>query len=169
MSQKMGVRPTKAVVIKALCDILRPVVNDLTLLELYAGTGRVSEKLLAEGAEVAYAVDRSRPRRETDGIIWFQQEVEEFIQKSGPPEPVDFVYMDPPYGSVDLHEILAEILESGWLTSRALVAVETSVSHPGFPREIGAESQRSLAMMREREYGGTRLTIFQLDRESPGV
>lgn len=163
-------RPTKAVVVKALTDILRPVLPGLKLLELFAGTGRVSEKLLAGGAEVAYAVDHNPPDDACkEGMTWFQRDVFEFLQKQGPPEKVDLVFMDPPYGSENTGQVLRQLLSSQWLSKQAIVAVESSVSHPGFPKNITGDSGRLLVMMREREYGGTRLTLFQLDRQGPGV
>lgn len=158
VSNTAPLRPTKSVVRKALCDILRPVIPNLVVLDLFAGTGQVSRDLLAEGALKAFAVDkRAEPEESPEGLQWFQQSVRSFLSHD-PPEPVGLVFLDPPYQHGEALDILRTLDCKQWIKQQGLVAVETD-------RETNLESfentSNSYSLKRNRRYGGTRLWIFQ--------
>lgn len=158
-----SIRPTKSVVRKALRDMFRPVINGLTVLDLFAGTGQVGSELLEEGARKVFAVD-SRPRPEQlaeEDVEWYQQEVMDFLS-FGPPEPVDLVFLDPPYGSEYPNEVLGEAAEAPWLKQQGLVVIETGRDYR-LP-EQDPENGR-LQLIRKRRYGDTRIWVYQADRE----
>ncbi len=160
-TEKPPVRPTKAVVVKALRDMLRPVIEDLTVLDLFAGTGRVHEALLDEGAERAYAVDTREEPEEREDRIWFRQSVEEFLE-FGPPTEVEFVFMDPPYEAGLLPDLLDDIVRQPWLRDEALVGVESSALEPlNLPERLPGGFVR----IRDRSYGKSRLSLYQGQRE----
>ncbi len=163
-SDPSPLRPTKAVVVDAICDILRPVIRGLRVLELYAGTARVSRALLDEGAAEAWTVDqREAPGDLPEGIHWIRRDVGELVRK-GPPVTVDVVFLDPPYGEDRTRELLPRVGDADWLAPRGLVLAETD-ARAELPETVG---ERSLALMRRRRYGGTRLWIYQQGREEPG-
>ncbi len=170
VSGRFEIRKTKSVVVKALCDMVRPIIEDLVVLELFAGTGRVSRGLLDEGAAKAYAVDRA-PRKstsESDALHWYEQDVFDFLVE-GPPESIDLVFMDPPYESDYPDEILPRLPECWWLKEKGIVVLETDADHPSFFSTVGDNGERKLYLLRERNYGGTRLVIYQADRREPAI
>lgn len=165
VSDTAPLRPTKAVVRKALCDILRPVIHDLVVLDLFAGTGQVSRDLLSEGASKAFAVDRrSEPDDCPEDLRWFQQPVDSFLS-SGPPQPVGLVFLDPPYQQGEARDTLHILDGVNWIKKRGLIAVETD-------RDTNLESFENVSnrfvVKRNRRYGGTRLWIFQEPADDRG-
>lgn len=160
-AETTSLRPTKAVVIKALGDMLRPILDDLVILDLFAGSGRVHTNLLDEGARQAYAVDQRARPDEREDRIWFRQSVEEFLE-FGPPEPVDFIFLDPPYESGHLPGLVKELVEVPWLAKNGLVGVESSSEEPV---ELPSHLDPDFVRIRDRKYGGTRLSLYQGDRE----
>jgi 16S rRNA (guanine966-N2)-methyltransferase len=155
-------RRTKSVLLKALCDILRPVVVDLVVLDLFAGSGRVSLALLDEGASQAYCVDLRQPTVEDENIKWYSQDVESFLNY-GPPEPVGLVFMDPPYDMGYPPRLLKKLTGCPWLKKEAIVAVETRAGVEELPPVVADK----FYLMRRRRYGGSMLWIYQADREKP--
>ncbi len=165
-----GIRPTKAVVVKALCDILQPVIRGLVVLDLFAGTGRVSRRLLAAGASRAYAVDLNEcPEENPAEVTWIRADAKDYLNCSSPPEDIDLIYLDPPYKSSYLEEVLADVVNCNRLNKQAIIAVENSISRAPHPLEFRAANDRRFCLMREREYGITRLSIYQGNRARPAV
>lgn len=155
------IRQTKSVLSKALCDILRPVLPGTTVLELFAGTGKVGARLLDEGAEKLYAVDKvAAPKQlaELESVEWFRQDVFDFLEL-GPPEPIDVVFLDPPYHTEDADRALQILSRVDWIVEQGIVAVETAKDH-----ELPTEVNDRLFLMRDRRYGDSRLRIYQADR-----
>lgn len=158
VSDSSALRPTKSVVRKALCDILRPVLKDLVLVDFFAGTGQVSFDLLENGARAAYAVDeRPEPENLPEQVSWYQQSVESFLLH-GPPEPVGLVFLDPPYGSGRVCSLLPRLHRANWLQPAAIIAAET---HEDTILTDGDDFPETLELKRNRRYGGSRLWIFQ--------
>lgn len=164
-SDSSPLRPTKAVVVDAICDILRPVIRDLRVLELFAGTARVSRALLKEGASRAFAVDRREPPEEMPPeLTWLRTAVETVIE-NGPPETVHVVFLDPPYASNESRRLLPRIGGADWFEEQGLVLVETD-RRAQLPETVDLPAD--LSLMRKRRYGGTRLWLYQQGREEPG-
>lgn len=164
-SESSSIRPTKGVVVRALRDMLRPVIGGTDVLDLFAGTGRVGRELLEEGAESALGVDRREaPEDLPEAYDWIRRDVPDFVH-SGVLRSFDVVYMDPPYDSDHARNLLPDLVDSGLLREQGLVAVETDYSTE-LPREkpVG----ETLHLMRRRDYGGTRLWLYQADRDEPG-
>lgn len=159
------VRETKSIVVRALCDILRPVITNIRILELFAGTGKVSSALLEEGARQSLAVDlRPSPDQIPENIQWHQQSVESFLRDNSM-DPFDVIFMDPPYDSDYANEILFTLANNQWLSENGILVIETGLG-VDLPDQI--EGGRTTSLMRKRKYGGTRLWIYQSDRMEPG-
>lgn len=155
-------RRTKSVLLKALRDILRPVIEDLVVLELFAGSGRVGRALLEEGARRVFAVDVRPAPSDLGEIDWYEQEVESFL-KYGPPETVELVFMDPPYDTDYPKKILEELAGENWLEDNAIVAIETRANYTRLQPVVADE----FYLVRCRRYGGSKLWIYQAGRDKP--
>lgn len=159
------VRPTKSVVVRALGDMLRPIIDDTVILDLFAGTGRVGKSLLEEGARKVIGVDRHDPYEELpEAYEWRIRDVEDLV-RDGPGERIDVVFMDPPYESGYPRNLLDELVAVPWLKDEGIVIVETARS-VHLPESV--QGEEPLHLMRKRNYGGSRLWVYQAGREGPG-
>lgn len=159
------IRPTKSVVIRALRDMLRPIIHGTVILELFAGTGRVGRALLDEGADRVIGVDHRGPLEPLpESYEWIRRDVEDVVRE-GPGEPIDIVFMDPPYQSRYPGDLLAELDGVPWLRDEGIVIIETAraVELPDH-----TDGDEPLYLMRKRHYGGSRLWVYQAGRDKPG-
>ena len=133
--------------------------DDLTVLDLFAGSGALALEALSRGAARAFLVEREPQARTA---------IEANIAKLGAqarlighdatalpaaPCPADLVFLDPPYGEELAPKALASALAKGWIAPHAWISVETAraeaFEHPGF------------ALESERGVGKARLSLLR--------
>ena len=147
----MNTRPTTDRVKENVFNLIQDHVRDAEVLDLFAGTGQLGIEALSRGAahcdfvehnKTAYGIvsKNVESARVKDKAALHRTEAAEFVSKAGR-ERYDVIFLDPPYGGVILENALKQIetFES---------AVEDRFSH-GF------------AVVRERRYGATMITILQ--------
>ncbi len=153
----------------ALFQILGSV-EGYKVLELFAGTGRIAEKALAEGAGVVHLVEKSRKevaklkqKLETrENVVVYGLDVRRAIRllkKRG--NRYNLVFADPPYEKGWLEwltsaeaDSVAELLEVD-----GLMVIEHSIREN--PCEDGAGC---LVLLQTRRYGDTCLSFFRKDK-----
>ncbi len=127
------VRPTGDRIRETLFNWLAPVVPGARCLDLFAGTGALGLEALSRGAASVCFVEKNP--RAAAGI---EQSLQQFDAGSGevrcmdalsylrgPAQPVDIVFLDPPFDDGDL-ENLCKLLDDGWLAPQARVYLEMS-------------------------------------------
>ncbi|MFP4481315.1 MAG: RsmD family RNA methyltransferase [Thermovirgaceae bacterium] len=163
-------RPTPRKVVMALFQILGPV-EGYKVLELFAGTGRVSDEALGGGAVSVRLVEKSRTEVvKLKQMLKYNENAEVYsmdvrraiplLKKKG--ARYDLVFADPPYEKgwvewltiVEAHDV-AELLEEG-----GLLVIEHSIREK--PRQEGA---KDLVLVQTRRYGDTCLSIFRKKNE----
>jgi 16S rRNA (guanine966-N2)-methyltransferase len=163
-------RPTSDRVREAVFSILGPI-DDLRVLDLFAGSGAMAIESLSRGASEATLVDSSAAsvaaiRRNLQDLDVeaevAQQKAEAFLggaRRRG--RQYDLVFVDPPYRQADS-------------LSQRLSAALAPVLAPG--ARVVAESDRrkplelSLAPLDRRRYGDTLILIFHVppdNRDAP--
>jgi len=159
-------RPTTDRVREALFSALSNRVEDVAVLDLYAGSGALAIEALSRGAAAAVLVDRDRAAVEacrrnlettklTDRARVRSADVEVFLGAAPPPEaPFGLVFADPPYelGDAEVADTLARLRTPGWLTPDASVVLERAAG--ARPPEIGWD------VGWERKYGDTLVVIL---------
>ena len=123
-------------------------MDGLVVLDLYAGTGALAIEALSRGAAAAVLVERDRaalaaiaanlqvlPSETAVGVPVdvVARDVGRFLAGAPPPDaPFDLVFVDPPYDTPDeeVTDLLATLLEPGWLARGAIVSVERPRRHP---------------------------------------
>ncbi|MDL5155943.1 16S rRNA (guanine(966)-N(2))-methyltransferase RsmD [Actinomycetospora termitidis] len=149
-----GVRPTSDRVREALFSLLeaRGVLEDATVLDLYAGSGALGLEALSRGALTATLVERD-PRacgfvqtnaRTTGltGALVRRASVTTFLKR--PTDVVDLVFVDPPYaGTEDEVDVVLGLLVP-WLSPDGLVVLErdSRTRVPAWPEGLVAEEPR---------------------------
>jgi 16S rRNA (guanine966-N2)-methyltransferase len=163
-------RPTTDRVREALFSALgADVVEDASVLDLYAGSGALGIEAVSRGAASAVlvdhdpgAVDACRSNIVTtkleNRVRVVQIDVRAFL-RSGPPAeaPFDLVCCDPPYDidAAELGGVLVGLAAPGWLASEGRVVVEGPARGAG-PRPEG------WTVAWERKYGDTLVSVLRI-------
>lgn len=134
-------------------------LDAISFLDLFAGSGAVGLEAASRGASPVVLVEKAEPVvrlvRDNARAAGLQVQVhragaEQFL--AGPAQPFDVVWFDPPYAVPDdvIDQMVAQVVDGGWLAADALVVVERS-SRSRTPRWPGGPDAW------ERRYGETTL------------
>ncbi|MEO5358719.1 MAG: 16S rRNA (guanine(966)-N(2))-methyltransferase RsmD [Nitrospirae bacterium YQR-1] len=159
-------RPTSSKVRESVFNILRDVIQGCSFLDLYAGSGGVGLEALSRGAQRVVFVDKSVKTIETitslplfkiggtsAAYIGDARSVLKKLENMG--ETFNCVYVDPPYYSSEIENILPLLSVSKVLTVGSYVLFE----HPekkSLPESIGF-----LTKKKKYKYGDTLLTVYE--------
>lgn len=163
-------RPTQDRVREALFNLLQTALPGARFLDLYAGSGAVGIEALSRGAASADFIERDRKVFDT-----LRQNLEAFaiptdcarladadawLRGTHPPAgPWDIVFADPPYRHAEElgpAQIAAALLARGALAPDALLIFETDFRTDALPIP-------GFTLLRDREYGKTRLAVYRRD------
>ena len=159
---KSDTRPTGDRVREAAFNLIGPV-DDMAVLDLFAGSGAMGLEALSRGASTAVFVDASR-----DAQLAIQRNLEKLrltgarIVKADARKALaaeaasgrryDLVLVDPPYAMFEsLEPTLARYLPA-LLAEEGLVVVETSKRY---------EPELPLTERTSRVYGSARITVYE--------
>lgn len=165
-----AIRPTQDRVREALFNLLRPVLGGARFLDLFAGSGAVGLEALSQGAASADFIERDRTVHATllrnlaafgvDPAHAFLEDAQQWLARPLPPHgPWDVVFADPPYRLTQAlgPETLAEGLRArGALAPGAFLILESD-------RDLPPDPLPHFTLLRDRQYGKTRLTLHRLD------
>jgi 16S rRNA (guanine966-N2)-methyltransferase len=162
-----ALRPTSARRREAVFDILTARLGDLaeiTLADLFAGTGAVGLEALSRGAARVVFVENDpaaarliRRNLETLGLTGRARVLQNDASRlSVASEPVDAVFLDPPYGRGLAERALARLRGGGWLAADAVVLVELGRDDP-FAAPAGFH------LAREHPHGAGRLLRLEAE------
>ncbi|HUO77723.1 MAG TPA: 16S rRNA (guanine(966)-N(2))-methyltransferase RsmD [Thermodesulfovibrionales bacterium] len=166
-------RPTSSKVREALFDILRNELPGSSFLDLYAGTGGVGIEAMSRGAVEVVFVESNTIRagmiRQILGRLHFMEHSKviegnalEFVRREGMREHrYDIVYLDPPYHSEELTEMLPLLGEGRILKEGGVVVVEH------FSKTDMPEGIKWLTLRKRYKYGDTSLTAYTLKKGGP--
>jgi 16S rRNA (guanine966-N2)-methyltransferase len=165
------VRPTSDRTRQAIFNILEHrdfgisfTLENAAVADLFAGTGALGIEALSRGARFSLLVDDSAESRalqrenvEALGLtgvtkIWRRNATDLGPLGAGAGGPFDLVFMDPPYHKNLISPALKSLRDGGWLTTQALLVIETAKNEPfnadGFTR------------LDTRDYGDTQIAFL---------
>ena len=154
-----GVRPTMDYAREAIFSMLesRGGLVDLVVADLYCGSGAMGIEALSRGASEVIFVDADpaclnavRENLEPLGLSGVAHFVRATLPQWQPPDELDLVLADPPYGDVDLAALL-----DGVSATRAVIENNQWLDAP--PGWVVAKLKRygtTLVTMVERDEGG---------------
>ena len=165
------IRPTTGKVRQALFNIWQGTILGCHWLDLCAGNGSMGAEALARGAKQVIGMDKSPLACKIIQQNWqkIAQSEQTFQVICGDvialiprvkSQKFDRIYLDPPYASGLYDSILTAIAENQLLASDGDIAVEHD------PKQWQAGKIRGLKKYREKRYGKTGLTFFQLAEET---
>ena len=156
-----ALRPTSARRREAVFDILTARLGDLTdvrLADLFAGTGAVGLEALSRGAARVVFVENDpaatrliRRNLDTLGLGGRARVLQNDASRLGvTAEPVDAVFLDPPYGRGLAERALTKLRDGGWLAPDAVVLVELG-------RDDALTPPAGYTLARDHPHGAGRL------------
>ena len=161
-SPKGATRPTGDRVREAAFNLIGPV-DEMAVLDLFAGSGAMGFEALSRGARSAVLVESDRDAQKTiernlekldlKGAMILKQDARKALAaETAAGRRYDLVLVDPPYRMLDsLLPILSTYLPA-LLAEDGIVVLETPArEHPELP----------LAERTSRTYGSVRLTVFE--------
>lgn len=165
---KHGVlRPTSSKVRESIFNILGGVIEGSVFVDLYAGTGAVGMEAMSRGAEKVFFVEADKKRAEqiektlgkcecSSRANVIRLKASDFIRQAQ--EDIlrfDIIFLDPPYYSGELEDILSNLADARIVQDGGIVIAE-HLSKKRLPEEIGTLRQK-----KAYKYGDTMLTLFR--------
>ncbi len=165
-----SVRPTADRVKEALFSIIAPRLPGSVFLDLFAGSGAVGIEALSRGAGECVFVEN---KKENTALI------KENLSKTGLSKysrvifkdtkkainilarqafKADLIYLDPPYVSQEIPEVINQLLEMNIFNENSLTIVEHSHRNVRWMEKLAT----SLHFTAQKKYGDTCLTFIQV-------
>jgi len=162
------IRPTSDRIREAVFSILFSRLggwHNKRILDLCAGTGAMAIEALSRGAASAVLIDKAATAEKLVRQNLADCQLESrarFVRGSLPKalgqletdQVFDVVFIDPPYHQGLADQILAALAEMNPLHEESLVCVESGL------KEALNSAYGKLALVLERNYGSTRISIF---------
>jgi 16S rRNA (guanine(966)-N(2))-methyltransferase RsmD len=175
----MRTRPTSDRLRETLFNILAPHLDGCRFVDLYAGTGAVGIEAISRGAEHVWFGENAEPAlvslrqnlsalKINRGFTLEDRGVGAMLQRLGKlPQPIDLVYLDPPYEAEDEYSgtlnFLGSVRGREILASHALVIAEHS-SKAKLAMRYGALEQTRLL-----NQGDAALSFFAFAAEEQNL
>ncbi|NNE76004.1 MAG: methyltransferase [Pricia sp.] len=166
--KKLPVRPTTDMAKEALFNILnnRYYFDDITVLDLFAGTGNISYEFASRGTQLIQAIDddfgcvkfiESTSQAFGFGVSAIKNDVFTYLEKSK--NQADIIFADPPYDMPleDFERISKLVFENNLLLENGLLVIE-HISHMDLSHHTNFTEYR--------KYGGSTFSFFQ-NQEAP--
>lgn len=127
-------RPTTDKYKETLFNVLQPYVGGGVFVDLYSGSGAIGIEALSRGAKKAYFVDDNAKANKciienlkhtklVDNAIVLKQDAA-FALAYSVKEPIDILFLDPPYREHKEEQILRIASESKYVTEDTVIVVE---------------------------------------------
>lgn len=166
--KNLPVRPTTDMAKEGLFNVLRHrfALENVRVLDLYAGTGNISYEFASRGCPEVIAVDRDpgcvrfiqHTARELDlPITAYRKNAMTFLETAR--GPFDIVFADPPYAIPEaaLHDLVGAVLKESLLADGGLLVLEHAPQNDlsGLP-----------GVLDTRKYGSSVLSFVSHDHAS---
>ena len=129
------IKPTPDRVRETLFNWLMPNIEDANVLDLFGGSGCLSVESISRGSNSAYYVDYSRKacgaikdaliRCRINSVDVTCKDSILMIQEKNRDKPYDIIFIDPPYGKYELHQIVENLYEQSWADDESLIYIES--------------------------------------------
>lgn len=164
---KAHLRPTSDRVRESIFNLLThgdyPSIEDMRVLDLFAGTGALGFEALSRGASWAVFIDDGPAARglirqniDTLNVIGTTKLWRRDATRLGPCRgaPFDLIFADPPYGTDLGVRALVSAVVGGWIAPNGVIVLETGAEDPTDPPQ-------GCGLVDTRSYGETKITFFR--------
>lgn len=159
-----GLRPTTDRVRETLFNWLMHDISGACCLDLFAGTGALGLECLSRGADSAVFVEANRAvaaQLQKNLKTLDALEKGEVLTQSAislvsvkPLKPFDLVFLDPPFGSDLLAQVMPLLQDNAWLAEGALIYVEQ-------PSKQDPQPSPNWEVYKEGKAGHSRYTLYR--------
>ncbi|MBP3735568.1 MAG: 16S rRNA (guanine(966)-N(2))-methyltransferase RsmD [Lachnospiraceae bacterium] len=161
-------RPTQDRIKETLFNIIQLEVPGSVFIDLCAGSGGIGIEALSRGARKAYFIENAkkalaciqdnlqRTRFADQGIILRQDALSALHHIHE--KQADIIYIDPPYESPLMPELLKALCVMDYVTKQTLLIVETSLDS-----DLSFLETLPLSLEREKRYKGQRHLFLRRD------
>lgn len=169
----LATRPTPGLVRQAVFNIWQGKIESCRWLDLCAGSGAMGAEALSRRAAFVLGIEQSKQACSVIQQNWQQiakpeqqfqiirGDVVQQLKSLASQGPFDRIYFDPPYASELYLPVISAIAKLKLLDLDGELAVEHSRNYQV------AEQIASLVMCRQKVYGSTGLTFYQVGRVQP--
>ena len=156
------VRPTTAKVKEAVFSAIQFEIEGRVFLDLFAGSGQMGIEALSRGAKSAVFVDSSRKAVDiirknlnTSGLYDRAKvlHTDSLAYIDMMTEPVDLVYLDPPYGTGALQKAMEKINEK--VKKTGVIIAENS------EKEDILDNYGEFVLDRQKHYGKIKVSMYR--------
>ncbi len=136
----MSTRPTTDRIKETLFNILNSNLQGCIFLDLFSGSGAIGIEALSRGAAKAFFVDNNRSciKCIEDNLVFTRLKDKAFVMHTDvlsairklqgiQGEPVDFIFLDPPYKSECEGEIFEELKKVDFIDEYTNIIIEASI------------------------------------------
>ncbi len=163
MPNDRGIRPTPGKVKEALFSIIGHDLQGDTVLDLFSGTGNLALEAISRGACKAYLVEKSADACQIinknighlgvgDKCRLIPGDWKYSIMKIN--EPVDIIFLDPPYQAGLMEASLDAIGDHKLLADGGIIVAEHDVS------QVLPDAGKDFSVWKAKKYGNTAITIY---------
>ncbi len=168
----LDTRPTEDRVKESVFNILGQNFFDVTVLDLFCGSGANGIEFLSRGAEKAYFIDKSKEAIEcvrknldkaklTDQAIVIENHLNQAMKNLD--TEFDYIYMDPPFERRDLYKKAFKLIrEHRILKPNGKLIVEYKTDKPLLIGEGFVE-------IKNKKYGNTSISICGWDENESNI
>jgi len=130
-------RPTMEKVREALFGRIGYELVDKTMLDLFAGSGAVSLEGISRGMREAVLVDGAQDAIDTikhnikklgvneQCMVLRMEAFQAMRYLKGKEKKFDFIFIDPPYGKVDIKKVLSTLITMDLVNENGIAVIET--------------------------------------------
>ena len=159
------VRPTSGRVRQAMFNMLRANITGTVFVDLFAGTGSVGLEALSHGAQHVYFVEQDRRTLQVllanishcdlaGQTTVIGHALPQALKYLPADQPVDIVFLDPPYASNLAEKTLDVLSRHVLLAPHGMVIWQHAVQHLAPAMVLG------LSLWQRHRYGDTHLSFY---------
>ena len=160
-----GTRPTMDRVKESVFATIQDYVSDSIFLDLFSGTGNIGIEAISNGASFCYFVDNNKEATnviknyvskfniESNSCILNKDYISALNYFVDNNIGFDIIYLDPPYKTNYINNIISFICDNNLLNSKGLVIIENSDS--------SIIDNKNLVVLKNKKYGNKYITILK--------
>lgn len=173
-------RPTIDKVKEALFSMIQFDIEGRNVLDLFAGSGQLGLEALSRGAAKATFIDESR--KAVDVVIDNAKKTHlfdkcrisasgaiPFLKSAAGKESYDIVFLDPPYGSDLLAQVLKQLSDGKVLAPGAIIVCECDTDIVSRRSKVKKDDEASVERVLEEVFGGDEETMAKYNLQRTAV